>query len=209
MRAEIEKLIKKIRIEAVEAGVGIEDFVDAQDINYSTICLDGNWTTYPGVWGLCEKDGEWIFFQTDDERGYICGIRRYDTLEEAVKEIYENYKIHIKARAQKLGVKSEKYPEDIIDLLERFVELGMRTIVNHFVDAWDIDLEHNMLLVDEKWIKNPSSWGFCWKKCKWVYFETDDEGKIVRTKEFEDEEVACKAVYRKMRKLISEGKIIM
>lgn len=202
MNLEVKKLVERITKEAQDAGVYIMQFIDAQDIDHS-VYVDGYWSTYISSWGLLEKNGEWVYFETDDERGYVYGSQRYKTLEEAIKDVYRYLRLKIDIEIEQLGESFEKkpYPEDTIELMEALAD--KRNILRHFVDVEDINLKTNMLCINEEWISRPSSWGICWKNCKWIYFETDDkEGLISKTIEYEEEEIACKSIYKMMKKKI-------
>ena len=85
----IIELVTSIKEEARKADVEILRYIDVEDISDSRLCVDGTWTTEVSVWGICWKDGEWVYFETDEERGYISGIQRYETEEEACEDTYK------------------------------------------------------------------------------------------------------------------------
>lgn len=94
---DIIELVTVIKEETLKAGVSLPRFIDVEDISENRVCIDGIWTTEVSAWGICWKDGEWVYFETDDERGYICGIERYQTEEEACNDTYKYLKNKIKA----------------------------------------------------------------------------------------------------------------
>lgn len=181
MNLEVKKLVERITKEARDAKVDIMQFIDAQNIT-NRVNVNGNWSTYVSSWGLLEKDRKWVYFETDDERGYVCGIEEYKTLEEAIEDVYRYLRrkidIEIEINIEQYGENYERqlYPEDTIELVEALEDKG--NVLSHFVDVEDIDLKDNKICVNEKWITKPSSWGICWKNCKWVYFETDENMKM-------------------------------
>ncbi len=83
------ELVAKIEEERKKADVQLPRYIDVQDIDESRVCINGKWTTDISVWGICRKDGKWIYFETDNERGYISGIEKYETEEEACEDTYE------------------------------------------------------------------------------------------------------------------------
>ncbi|MDE6253220.1 MAG: hypothetical protein K2M78_11430 [Lachnospiraceae bacterium] len=82
------ELVELVREKKVKANVGLRQYVDVEDISDRRICIDGKWLNMPSVWGICWKDGEWVYFETDEERGYISGIKAYATEEEACEGTY-------------------------------------------------------------------------------------------------------------------------
>lgn len=93
----IIELVTKIKEKEGKEGVRLPRYIDVEDISDSRLCIDGTWTTETSAWGICWKDGEWVYFETDDERGYICGITRYETEEEACDDTYKYLSNAIKA----------------------------------------------------------------------------------------------------------------
>lgn len=81
-------LIELVELIGEKSNVKLRQYVDVEDISDSQICIDGKWLNMPSVWGICWKDGEWVYFETDEERGYISGIKTYATEEEACEGTY-------------------------------------------------------------------------------------------------------------------------
>ena len=52
-------------------GHRLPTFIDVEGIMESQLIIDGVARNRPCAWGIVEQDGKWIFFFTDDERGYI------------------------------------------------------------------------------------------------------------------------------------------
>lgn len=93
----IIELVSIIKEETLKAGVGMPRFIDVEDISESRVCINGIWKTEISAWGICWKGGEWVYFETDNERGYISGIERYKTEEEACNDTYKYLSNKIKA----------------------------------------------------------------------------------------------------------------
>lgn len=96
----IIELVTNIKREAGNAGVGIPKYIDVEDISDSRVCINGNWTTEISAQVICWKDGEWVYFETDNERGYIAGIQNYKTEEEVCENTYEYLSNFIKAEQE-------------------------------------------------------------------------------------------------------------
>lgn len=84
------ELVELIAEKEEESNVDLMQFVDVEDISDSQLCIDGKWRNMPSAWGICWKDGEWVYFETDEERGYISGIKTYETEEEACEDTYRH-----------------------------------------------------------------------------------------------------------------------
>lgn len=96
----IIELVTRIKEKNRKSGVKLLRFIDVEDISDSRVCIDGTWTTETSAWGICWKDGKWVYFETDSERGYICGIERYETEEEACNDTYKYLSNAIKAEQE-------------------------------------------------------------------------------------------------------------
>ena len=97
---DIIELVTRIKEKNKKSGEKLPRFIDVEDISDSRVCIDGTWTTETSAWGICWKDGEWVYFETDNERGYICGITRYATEEEACENTYKYLSNAIKAEQE-------------------------------------------------------------------------------------------------------------
>lgn len=105
----VESIVKK----AEESNVGIMQYVDVEDISDNQICVNDKWINMPSVWGICWKGGKWVYFETDEERGYISGIRKYETEEEACEGTYR-YLIN------RIGAEEDGYTDE--DFARRYVQ---------------------------------------------------------------------------------------
>lgn len=103
---DIIELMEKLDEEIGLHNEGIPGYVQVEDISDSQVCIDGKWRNVPSSWGICWKDGKWVYFETDNERGYICGIKKCMTEEEVCEYAYED----LKCRAE---AEEENEPEDI------------------------------------------------------------------------------------------------
>lgn len=103
---DIIELMEKLDEEIGLDNEGIPGYIQVEDISDSQVCIDGKWSNVPSSWGICWKDGKWVYFETDNERGYICGIKKCMTEEEVCEYAYEDLKCRAEAEA-------ENEPEDI------------------------------------------------------------------------------------------------
>lgn len=91
-------VIELLDIIGKKGGVNMPKYIDAEDIEGGQICIDGRWVCRPSVWGICFKNGSWIYFSTDDERGYISGIKQFCSEEEVCDYVYGYMKNKIHAQ---------------------------------------------------------------------------------------------------------------
>lgn len=115
-------------------------YIVASDISDSQIKLDSEWENVIYAWGICKKVDKFVYFETDDERGYVSYSRNfsdeksaaqyaYDTLkiindslnnnspnDMAVRYIVNNYK-YSKKRAEKMVMQMASH----IDIFEEFL----------------------------------------------------------------------------------------
>ena len=65
-----------------------------------------------------------VYFETDNERGYIRGIKGYITLDEAVEDIYRYLKLtpDVSLEQSKKKTDSTPEPEETTELFERLSE---------------------------------------------------------------------------------------
>ncbi|MDE5781636.1 MAG: hypothetical protein K2I03_09215 [Lachnospiraceae bacterium] len=103
---DVIELMEKIDKEIGLNNKRIPSYIHVDDISDSQVCIDGIWRNAPSSWGICWKEGKWVFFETDDERGYICGIKRCMTEEEVCEYVYEDLKCRVEAD-------EENKPKDI------------------------------------------------------------------------------------------------
>ncbi|MDE5781643.1 MAG: hypothetical protein K2I03_09250 [Lachnospiraceae bacterium] len=73
-------------------------YIDAEDMEDGQICIGGKWVCRSSAWGICFKNGSWIYFSTDDERGYISGIKQLGSEEEVCDYVYGYMKNKIHAQ---------------------------------------------------------------------------------------------------------------
>lgn len=101
----ITELMKKLKDKKNSEGLR---YIEVEDISDSQVCIDGAWCNVPWAWGICQKDGQWVYFETDNERGYICGIKTCMTEEEVCRYVYED----ITGKAEE-AEEEEDEPQDI------------------------------------------------------------------------------------------------
>ena len=79
MHKEIEKTIEELNSNYVI----VPKFIEVEDITESQVIIAGEPQNSPCDWGIVEKEGKWIFFECDWERGYICYSEVFNSVEEA------------------------------------------------------------------------------------------------------------------------------
>lgn len=86
----IDKLLQEItklnQIDKLPTYIEVSDVLN--DVFGSRIMINNEWQNRVYSWGICKKDKKYIYFETDDERGYILNLKYFDTEEEAVKYAY-------------------------------------------------------------------------------------------------------------------------
>ena len=75
-------------------GRGLPRYIEVSDANYSQVCFEGKWRTMLYAWSLFFAGGKWKYVETDDERGYVWGIKEFDDEVSAVKFV----KSHLNTR---------------------------------------------------------------------------------------------------------------
>lgn len=144
----IIELVTIIKREAGDAGVGIPKYIDVEDISDSRVCINGNWTTEISAWGICWKDGEWVYFETDNERGYISGIQNYKTEEEACEDTYEYLSNLIKAEQE--GYSDKDFAIRYVQKEYGYSQEKAEKAVEEIMEQEDVFGEfYNYLLEDE------------------------------------------------------------
>ena len=82
------ELVAKIKEEAKNKKTNIPEYINVEDIGNGQLCIDKKWQCIPSVWGICRKNGLWIYFNTDSERGYISGMKEFNSEEELCDYVY-------------------------------------------------------------------------------------------------------------------------
>lgn len=133
---KIAELVEYIEKESKKNKISLPQYIDVQDINDSRIFINGKWTTQIAAWGICPKDDKWIYFQTDEERGYICGIQKYDTESEACEGVLDILLTSMKSKQSgnsqrdnavryivNTSSHSKEESEDIVDSIEEHEDI--------------------------------------------------------------------------------------
>ena len=68
-------------------------YIVASDISDSQIKLDSEWKNIIYAWGICKKVDKFVYFETDNERGYVSNSRNFSNEESAVQYAYDALKI--------------------------------------------------------------------------------------------------------------------
>lgn len=63
-------------------------YVKVSDVSWSQIMINNKWQNSVYKWGICKKDKKYIYFETDDERGYVFNLKYFNTEEDAVQYAY-------------------------------------------------------------------------------------------------------------------------
>ena len=95
---------------------GLLIYREADDVNINQLCLDGEWQNDLYAWVLCFDGQNWKFAETDDERGYVCHLKTFETESAAVEYIKDNFRITY------LGTRCKSEIGAIQELLYRFVQ---------------------------------------------------------------------------------------
>lgn len=66
----------------------LQKYVEVSDISCYQIMINNKWQNSVYRWGICKKDKKYIYFETDDERGYVFNLKYFNTEEDAVQYAY-------------------------------------------------------------------------------------------------------------------------
>ena len=72
-------------------------YTEAEDINDGMLLIDGKWINKPYAWGIVEHEKQWIFFLTDEERGFVLAAKSFNNESEACD--YAANRLLIKAKS--------------------------------------------------------------------------------------------------------------
>ena len=72
-------------------------YVEVEDIHDGMLLIDNKWMNYQYAWGIIDHEGKWIFFLTDEERGYVTAAYSFNTEAEACE--YAAERLLIKAKS--------------------------------------------------------------------------------------------------------------
>jgi hypothetical protein len=89
---------------------------EADDVNINQLCLNGEWQNDLYAWVLCFDGQKWKYAETDDERGYVCHLKTFETESAAVEYIKKDFRITY------LGTRCKSEIGAIQELLYRFVQ---------------------------------------------------------------------------------------
>lgn len=76
-------------------------YVEADDVSDGSLLINGKWENSLYSWGIIDHDGKWIFFLTDEERGYVTAAEIFDTESEACGYAAERLLIKAKSLTEK------------------------------------------------------------------------------------------------------------
>ena len=89
---------------------------EADDANVWQLYVDGEWQNDLYAWVLCFDGQNWKFAKTDDERGYVRCLEKFETESAAVEYIKNSFRITY------LGTRCKSEIGVIQELLYRFVQ---------------------------------------------------------------------------------------
>ena len=72
---------------------GLLDYIEADDVNINQLCLNGEWRNKLYYWTLVFDGQKWKYAETDDERGYVCYLKTFETESAAVEYIKKSFRI--------------------------------------------------------------------------------------------------------------------
>ena len=94
----------------------LPDYIEADDANVWQLYVDGEWRNRLYVWTLIFDGQKWKYAETDDERGYVCHLKTFETESAAVEYIKKDFRITY------LGTRCKSEIGAIQELLYRFVQ---------------------------------------------------------------------------------------
>ena len=68
-------------------------YIEALDISDSQVLQGTKWGTVLYSWGICRKEGQFIYFETDNERGYVSNKRVFQDENSATEYALSTLKI--------------------------------------------------------------------------------------------------------------------
>lgn len=77
-------------------------YIEIEDISRSQVLVDGEWGNEVYFWGILFKNNSYIYFETDDERGYLSYIKEFDNEQSACEYAYNHMLMEQKARMPRL-----------------------------------------------------------------------------------------------------------
>lgn len=88
---------------------GLLIYREADDVNINQLCLNGEWQNDLYAWVLCFDGQKWKYAETDDERGYVCHLKTFETESAAVEYIKKDFRItYLGAQCKsKIGARQE------------------------------------------------------------------------------------------------------
>ena len=83
----IKELLDKIN--ALPNKDRLPRYIEIEDISDSQVLVDGKWGNEVHSWGILFKNNRYIYFETDDERGYLSYIKEFDNEQSACEHAYK------------------------------------------------------------------------------------------------------------------------
>ena len=75
-------------------------YMTAEDLNENLVKIRGEWCAIPDIWGVIKKDGKYIYFRTDDEKGYIWDREEREDEDSLVEYIKQRFDIKLAVAAE-------------------------------------------------------------------------------------------------------------
>jgi hypothetical protein len=68
-------------------------YITVSDISESQVKIDGIWQNVLYAWGILQKDNHYIYFKTDNERGYLSFTKCFDDENSVCEYVVSSFKI--------------------------------------------------------------------------------------------------------------------
>jgi predicted Zn finger-like uncharacterized protein len=75
----------------------LPQYIEVNYINEYQVNINGKYQNYINACGIVNQNRKWMYFETDDERGYLSHYRPFDTEEDACEYAQQQCMIKLKA----------------------------------------------------------------------------------------------------------------
>lgn len=126
----IEELIKKI--ESINEANILPKYIDSDDISDSQVKINGEWKNSIYSWGILNRDSEYIYFETDDERGYLSFVKKFESESGACEYVYNSMlsKYNARKKSSTLDM-AVRYIEKTYEYSEKRAKMMAEQIYKH------------------------------------------------------------------------------
>ena len=81
------------QIKAMECYRKLPKYISVSDISESQVKINEKWQNVLYSWGIIYKDDKYIYFETDDEKGYVFSRKQFENENDACEYALESLKI--------------------------------------------------------------------------------------------------------------------